>query len=299
MKQHQTVLALDLGGTAIKAGLVTKAGKIEQWTQTPSQAKQGGERLLVTAMSVADQYHGYDAIGISTAGQVDVSTGTIVYANENIPHYTGMQIAQPFEQRYAVPVVVENDVNAAVWGEYQCGALQGCSDALCVTYGTGVGGGLLLHGALYRGVGGIAGELGHMVIHPDGRPCTCGQQGCYEQYASTNALLQRAQQLDPALRQGQEIFARAPFFQEVIDDWIQQISLGLVNLIHLLNPQAIALGGGVMEQPTLLPQIQRQVQDRLMPQYRAISLRAAQNGNRAGLLGVAVLAQQTLYRSSR
>lgn len=283
-------LALDLGGTMLKIALVTPDGTVEQFRELPSCGKQGGEALLQNAFAAADDYSGYHCIGISTAGQVDVASGSIRFANENIPNYTGAQVARLFRERYGVPVAVENDVNAAALGEAKYGAGQGFAHFLCLTYGTGVGGGIVIDGQIYHGADGVAGELGHIVVHPGGHACACGQAGCYEQYASTTALVRAANALDPTVTNGRELFQKLDDLSQVVDRWVDEVALGLGSLVHVFNPHAVVLGGGIMNEPYIIEQLNKRLYPRLMSSYRGVKLVQAKRGNQAGLLGAAWLA---------
>lgn len=193
-------LALDIGGSYIKSALFDERGVIFMESESPSDAKLGGARLMERALSVVDGYEGYGRVGVSTSGQVDPKERSIAFANDNIPGYTGTPVREIVARHAGVPVWVENDVNCAAVGEARHGAGRPFRDFLCLTYGTGVGGGIVLGGVLYAGADGLAGEVGHMVIHPDGRPCACGQAGCYEQYASTTALVRAAERVIRAIR---------------------------------------------------------------------------------------------------
>ena len=147
------IAALDIGGTSIKSGIWT-GGLTEEVREEPTQAKQGGEAVMEKAKKILHGYGSFDAIGISTAGQVNSVEGFIRYANENIPGYTGTKVCEIMEQEFKVPVAVENDVNAAAVGEGRFGAAKGMDDFLCITYGTGVGGAIVLGKELYfcRGI---------------------------------------------------------------------------------------------------------------------------------------------------
>lgn len=285
--------ALDIGGTSIKAGLVEN-GSLRDFREEKTLAGRGGEAVLQTAGEILRHFSGFDRIGVSTAGQVNPETGCIVYANENIPSYTGCNVKKFFEDRFSVPAAVENDVNAAAAGEAAFGAGQGFSDFLCLTYGTGIGGAIVLNGSVYRGASCSAGEFGHLVTHADGRTCGCGQKGCYEQYASVTALVREAVQMDPALNSGREIFRRRddPRVQALLGQWYTEIAVGIASLIHSFNPACVVLGGGIMEEPSVPEAIRALLPSLLMPSYRDTPVRRAVLGNRAGLLGAALLAER-------
>lgn len=289
------IAALDIGGTSIKSGIWDGQGTTELKEQD-TNAKLGGPYVMERALEILKSYGTFDAIGISTAGQVDWEQGSIRYANENIPGYTGMQIRQILEKEFSVPVAVENDVNAAAQGEGIFGAGKGADSFLCLTYGTGVGGAIVMNGQVYRGSCFSAGEFGAMVMHPEdvreGDPFS----GCYEKYASTTALVREAKKLDPSLENGRRIFEEIgrPEVKAVVDAWTDEIVHGLVTLIHIFNPSVVVLGGGVMAQPYVLSQVREKTMNRIMSSFRNVRLEQAALGNQAGLLGAAYLASRRL-----
>lgn len=289
------IAALDIGGTSIKSGIWNGQGTTELKEQD-TNAKLGGPYVMERALEILKSYGTFDAIGISTAGQVDWEQGSIRYANENIPGYTGMQIRQILEKEFSVPVAVENDVNAAAQGEGIFGAGKGADSFLCLTYGTGVGGAIVMNGQVYRGSCFSAGEFGAMVMHPEdvreGDPFS----GCYEKYASTTALVREAKKLDPSLENGRRIFEEIgrPEVKAVVDAWTDEIVHGLVTLIHIFNPSVVVLGGGVMAQPYVLSQVREKTMNRIMSSFRNVRLEQAALGNQAGLLGAAYLASRRL-----
>ncbi len=289
------IAALDIGGTSIKSGIWT-GGLTEEVREEPTQAKQGGEAVMEKAKKILHGYGSFDAIGISTAGQVNSVEGFIRYANENIPGYTGTKVCEIMEQEFKVPVAVENDVNAAAVGEGRFGAAKGMDDFLCITYGTGVGGAIVLGKGLYRGNSFSAGEFGGLLVHPEVRMENDHFSGCYEKYASATALVARARQMDESLTDGRKIFARIkePQVKQVVDDWIDEIVWGLVTLTHIFNPACIVLGGGVMAQPYILEQVQQKTLKQIMPSFGQVKIRRAEMGNQAGLLGAAYLASRLL-----
>lgn len=288
------VMSLDIGGTAIKAGIFEK-GTLSSVREFPTNAAFGGEYVVSRAKEIIHEYKNanwFDAIGISTAGQVDPYKGCIIYANKNIPGYTGTQLKNIMEAEFCVPVAVENDVNAAAIGEAVFGAGRGLSDFVCLTYGTGVGGAMFSGGNLYHGSSCSAGEFGAMIMHPEDRnPEEDMYSGCYEKYASVTALAERAKKLDPSLSSGRAVFARKdePAVGEIIDKWIGEVVNGLVTVVHMLNPSCIILGGGVMEQPYVLKKVRENLYDNIMPSFRHVEIKKAELGNKAGLIGAACL----------
>lgn len=285
-----TVVVLDIGGTSIKSGKFT-GGHLTMQKEYASDAKKGGDCLMKQAISIIEGYKEFDAIGISTAGQVDSERGCITYANSNIPGYTGMQIREILMKEFHVPVAVENDVNAAALGEAKFGAGREYKDFLCLTYGTGVGGAVILDGKLYKGCG-SAGEFGAMVVHPEARnPQQDSYSGCYEKYASTTALVEKARQLDVSLDSGRKIFERIEeaFVRKIVDNWIDEIVYGLITLINVFHPAAILLGGGVMKQDYVIDKVREKLYEQLMPSFQSVKILQAALYNEAGLYGAASL----------
>lgn len=164
----KTVAALDIGGTSIKSGL-WDGTRLLRTAEQDTNAKNGGAYVMERAIEILKSYQPFDAIGISTAGQVDSVRGCIRYANENIPGYTGMEVRRILEEEFHVPVAVENDVNAAAAGEAAFGAGKEEKDFLCITYGTGVGGAIVINGSVYTGSAFSAGEFGGILVHPEAR----------------------------------------------------------------------------------------------------------------------------------
>lgn len=292
------VLALDIGGTSIKSALFDAGDCIVRCAEAPSSGRLGAGALMAAVCRTISGYaDNYDAIGVSTTGQVDSKAGRIVFANDNVPNYTGFPIREFLHERFAVPVVVENDVNAAALGEAFFGAARSENSFLCLTLGTGVGGAIVMDRKIYSGADGVAGEFGHIVAHPGGRPCVCGQRGCYEQYASTGALVRAARALDERYQDGRAIFCdidRRAELRKIVDLWIAEVAGGLATLTHIFNPRLFVLGGGVAEQPYVLDGLRRELAPRLMPSYRNVHLVGAALGNRAGVYGALHIARQAL-----
>lgn len=296
------IMTLDIGGTSIKSAFC-QDGQLSAADETPTQAGMGGAHVIGRAIEIIHKYAEhtpFDRIGISTAGQVDPVRGRIIYANKNIPGYTGTEIRRTMEREFGVLTAVANDVNAAAVGEAHFGAGRGERNFACLTYGTGVGGALYLNGELYPGSSFSAGEFGALIIHPEDRhPEEDMYSGCYEKYASATALVQRAMELDPSLDNGRRIFSQIqdPAVRRIVDSWITEILFGLVTITHMINPSCLILGGGVMEQDYVLEQIRLRLPELIMPSFRHVQLRRAELGNRAGLLGAAVCAEQLAQNS--
>lgn len=290
------ILAFDIGGTFIKYGIVNEHFELEEIHKVPTDAQKGGQALIEKVIDIIEQYDNIDRIGVSTAGQVDSENGIVVYSTDNIPYYTGMTVKKLIENRTSIPTYVENDVNAAAIGEAEFGAAKGCDDFICLTYGTGIGGAIYINGEIYKGSRSSAGELGHMIVHAGGKQCTCGGDGCYECYASANALLTAVNKISPKPLDGFQIFEKENFekpeIRSEIDKWIDEIILGLINIIYIFNPPLIVLGGGIMNEDYIIDLIDRKIYSKLMDNYKNVNIVRAKNGNQSGLLGVAYKASQ-------
>ncbi|MEG0615467.1 MAG: ROK family protein [Oscillospiraceae bacterium] len=283
------VLALDVGGTAIKSAYFMDSSMLSS-SEIPSEGELGAEALLKNIFATIESYSDYDVIGISTTGQVNNITGKIIYASKNIPDYTGTELMQIVAKRYNKRVVVENDVNAAAIGEGAFGSAIGTKDYICITYGTGIGGAIVMDGKLYTGANGIAGEVGHLITHPNGRDCNCGGKGCYERYASVAALVRDAMEVNPEWSDGRKIFASLSCGDKqakmVVDNWIDEVIFGLVGLVHTFDPSTIILGGGIMREKYIVDKINSIIKSMLMPSYGKIKILSANLANNAGIYGM-------------
>lgn len=283
------IIALDIGGTAIKYGQFNEQKELLHFNVHPHDGRLGGASLVQKVFTIIEEYSNISAICISTSGQVNSETGIIIFANDNIPGYTNTNLKQLFEQKFHVPVYVENDVNCAALGENYFGAGKGYNDFICVTYGTGIGGAIILQNSLYKGANGVAGEFGHLLTHYDGLPCNCGQKGCYESYASTTALIKAAMQVDPSYDNGIKVFEMYEKKQgnivSIVDQWLNEIAIGLVSIIHIFNPPAIVIGGGIMEQQILVDHVASRVNELIMESFSSVKIVKAQLGNKAGIYG--------------
>lgn len=291
------ILAIDIGGTAIKYGVVSDTLEVLNAYETPTEAQEGGAALLEKILGIIEtQRQGIDCVGISTAGQVDCENGCITFANENIPGYSGMQIRKAVRGRFHLPVYVENDVNAAATAEAVLGAGKGIDSFLCLTYGTGVGGAIWQNGGIYRGETFSAGDFGHIITHVGGRKCGCGENGCYEAYASATALVRFVEEKTKMVLTGREIFSPEHFqnssVREAVDTWITEVAAGLLSLISAFNPKCVILGGGIMNEPYIIESLQTIVASKKIPHFKAVKIVPAALRNHAGMLGAAYLAKE-------
>ncbi len=299
-------LGVDIGGTAVKLAAIDVRGIILAQGEWPVNHDGYRTPILTTALARARAFcHEHslqpEGIGISATGQIDVRHGVVAGTCGNLPGWEGAPVMQAFADAFAVPATVMNDVNCALMGEAWRGGAQGCRDAVMVTLGTGVGCAILLEGRIVNGRSGFAGEGGHFPTHTGGQLCTCGNIGCYEQYASVTALLRMAAEAMPdAPKTGREVFARLEagdtVLAKVVDQWIDEIAAGLIGLIHLCNPEIVLIGGGVSSQQGLLiDKVRRRVLARVMPRFGdGLRVEAAALRNSAGMLG-AVRQWLTIY----
>ncbi len=293
------IAAIDIGGTAIKYCLHNAQSPFEKKVvhEIPTGALQGGTAVMARVKEIISLMDGVDSIAISTAGQVNPVSGSIIYATDNIPGYTGTPIKEIMETTFKVPVIVENDVNAAALGESAFGAGRDYSDFLCLTYGTGIGGAIIINNKIYYGSSYSAAEMGHLITHANGLQCTCGSRGCYEAYASTTALIRSVKENSGLELNGRQIFAAMknnPIIESAVIAWIDEIMWGLVSLVHVFNPPCIILGGGIMNEVFIHNYIQQNIKRYLMKSYQHVVIKQASLGNTAGLQGMIHLAQTQL-----
>lgn len=288
------ILAFDIGGTEIKYALCDEYFNLSDQNSVPTNAQEGGKAIISRVVEIIKSYDGIDRVGISTAGQVNSAKGEIIFASDNIPNYTGTKIKETVETETGIPTAVENDVSCAALGEALFGAAKGYSDFICLTYGTGIGGGIFINGELYRGTAFAAGEVGHLITHAGGRKCTCGGEGCYETYASAKALVKSAEKLLSRPVNGKKVFEcfDNPEIRKLIDGWIDEIVIGLKSLIYIFNPSLIVLGGGIMNENYIIDEINIKLQSSLMLSFKNVKAVKAAAGNNAGKLGAAYLASK-------
>ena len=309
-------IGIDVGGTKVLGGVVDEAGTILA-TARKDTPRQGGSALTHTIADTAKELmaqYEVSSVGVSAAGFVSSDRKTML-ATPNIADWNGVDLDYELTQLIGLPVVIENDANAAAWGEAKFGAGRNQDHMMMLTVGTGIGGGIVVNGNLYRGAFGIAAEFGHLRVVPDGHLCGCGARGCFEQYASGNALLRHAREaisaspeiarnllsrgdgtvagltgkaITDAAREGDPV-ALAAF--NTTGQWL---GAGIASLSVLLDPACVVIGGGVLDAGEILLKPTRESLERTMPfagKHPYPTLIAAELGNEAGLVGVADLAR--------
>lgn len=293
------ILSIDIGGTAVKMGLVDRQGGIHARHEASVCYDDYKTPILTTVIREAKAFIArenavIEGIGVSATGQVDDRIGAVIGTNGKIPGYEGSQIKRDMEAEFGVPTYALNDANAAALGESFIGGAKGMDNAIMLTIGTGVGGGIVIGGQIFGGTRGIAGEMGHFTLYQDGVPCPCGKTGCYESYAATTTLVRNAQAATgESDLNGRIIFQRAKDGDEtmlrVLDAWIDDIAAGITGLVHIFNPQIVLIGGGVSAQEELLIQPLRQrVLATAMPRFtEGLRIERATLSNDAGLIGAA------------
>lgn len=296
--------AVDIGGTKVKYGAVDSEGNILFKSSFDTLPKKGNIDLLKRIedeLKTLEKKYPIKGVAISTAGQVNFLEGSISYATDLIPGWIGTNIKEYFTKSFKLPVVVENDVNCVALGELWKGAAIGHKNFICIALGTGIGGGIYLEGDLFRGGNFAAGEFGHLKIIDGGRECRCGSRGCYEAYASTDALvknLEERMQVDGL--DGKKIFdlekeGNFPYVEEV-KKWIEYITDGLKNILVSFNPPLVVIGGGISAQEDyLLEKIKSSLSKKVMPSfYKKLDIKMASSGNDAGMLGAVYLLKKTM-----
>lgn len=302
-------IGIDIGGTQVKLGIVTEQGMVKN-AMAFDVAFDGYDTPIIETVKekliwYMKEYHlspdNVSGIGVSATGQIDSSSGTVIGTAGHIKNWIGCEIRNEIKSVFDGPVSVMNDANCAALAEQWIGGAKNVAEAVVITVGTGVGGGVIVRSEILEGAGGGAGELGHIPIRNNGRMCSCGNRGCYEQYASTTALVKMvtkavktgkisAEVFKDKLINGRTIFAAAgtdACLDALIERWVGYVADGLVGIIHIFNPQVVLIGGGVSAQTELfIEPLRKRVLRMVMPEYaKRLRLDAATMGNDAGMVG--------------
>lgn len=317
------IAAVDIGGTKIALGLADLEGRALPFRRFPTQVEHGPHRIVGRAADELERMAAEAgarvlAVGVGCGGPLDRRRGLIL-SPPNLPGWDEFPVVGLIKERLGVPVLLDNDANAAALGEYEYGAGRGLRNLVYITVSTGIGGALIIGGQLAHGVGDGAGEVGHMVVEPGGPPCGCGARGCLEALCSGTSIARRAAERlagggrhSALLERGgaRAITARAvaeaaragdAVAAEVWDETVGYLALGLGNIIAALAPEAIILGGGVSTAgEQLLSPLRRRVREsvKIMPVERVQIVQAALGGD-SGVYGALLLGRRALAAPER
>ncbi len=323
MKEY--ILGIDLGGTNIEGGLVDRKGNVRFKTTKPTDSRKRAKTVLNNILSVAKTVIEKAkankckvlAIGMGTPGAVDHATGTIVSGAENIMGWKGVPIVPVLRREFGLPSFVSNDVTLYALGEAMFGAGKGVKEIICLTVGTGIGGGIITGGKIYRGAKDGAGEIGHTTVKLDGKKCKCGSFGCLERYASATAIANMGKQsckkngkgliLKLAGGSKDKITAKTVFdaakkgdlaAKDIVEKTGRYLGAGIANFINLLNPEMVIIGGGVAEAGNILLRvISKSVKTYgLRINTKDVRIVLGRLKTNAGVIGAAALAWQEIKR---
>lgn len=302
-------IGIDLGGTQTKYGVVRSDGVLLFKSAVETPAKFGARALLDNLKRVAEiainqaKDADYDpvAIGVATAGWPNVKTGRVVYATDNLPNWTGTRIGEELALAASLPVTVENDANALAIGEKHFGAAKSLDDFVCLTLGTGLGGGCYVGGILNRGAHYLANQMGHIPFMPDGVLCSCGMRGCLEPYVNASALIRYA---GKAYTSAVQVIAAANAGEESACEAVRilgrHLARGCATCVSLLDPQAVILGGGLIENnPLLISVLHDELAQMVLPwKGRELRIMPSDLGYHGGVLGGAAVAFEFALEST-
>ena len=304
-------IGIDIGGTSVRAAVIGADGEIHASLRdaTPHTERET-EDILVTLITKLASTGPVTAVGMAVAGFISTDRQRVMFA----PHlaWRDADVPQRISERVGLPVVMDHDVNSAAWAEYRRGASTGAGIALLIALGTGIGAGLIIDGEIYRGAHGVAPELGHLTVVPNGRPCACGKRGCWERYCSGTALAETARELmadneapilrqlsgnDPAALTGTMVAIAAtegdPAALAAMDDLGNWLAQGLALVTDVLDPEVIVVGGGVASAAGMfLPLAVSEFAGLITGAgHRPVPrVELARFGDRAGIIGAALLA---------
>ena len=308
----RVVIGVDLGGTNLRTALITSEGDILDKRKEATHASDGWGKIVKRLVQnierqqeiAAQKGIAVAAVGVGSPGVIQVDKG-IVVKSPNFPDWNNLPLKDELEKVLRLPVMIENDANAAALGEQWRGAGMGIGSMILLTLGTGVGGGIVLNKQIWHGADGMAGELGHMTIIPDGRKCGCGNTGCLEMYASARGIVQSYQDALGASEKGvRPEISSAQVYQEankgnaravkVMQDMGRILGIGIANLINIFNPEMVVIGGGVRDAwPLFIDSTRTEIRKRAfeVPAARTQIL-PSKLGDDAGTVGAAATALQ-------
>ncbi len=299
-------VGIDLGGTNIRLGLVNKDGKVTDLTYLSTKEYSSWDGLLTELTSIikgikADRIK---AVGIALAGGVLISKGVMSYS-PHIEWLNGVPVTKSLEDSINLPVWMDNDANAITYGEWIYGAGKGFSSIICLTLGSGVGGGIIINRNLYRGEDGLGGEIGHMCVQPDGRACRCGKRGCLEAYSSGSALSKIYReskqnrelnyQLNP-VQIYEKAIAGEKLARDVFDTFGEHLGIAIANLVNVFSIHHYIITGGVSRAWELFfDSLENALEANLFnPHKGRVKVFKGQLGDKAGVMGIARMAKDYL-----
>jgi len=306
-------VGLDLGGSFLKYALGRRDGKLLKKGKMPSKADKSQDDIFNVIFSAisemqeeAEKLSGtVVGIGLGSPGAIHFKECRLIGSTPNLPEWTNAPIRERIEGETELPIWADNDANIMAFGESRVGAAKGAQDVLCATLGTGIGGGIIINGSVYRGAYYAGAEIGHMMIVHDGIPCNCGGRGCFEKYASAPAMMRRFRDhLKAANKDVIESDSTVDLFRaaqenspeaiETIKETVGYLGTGFSGLINIFNPEVLVLGGGVAEAgDEFIAQIEADIRERAMePATRHLKVVRATLGNDAGVYGAITLAAE-------
>ncbi len=336
---RRPVLALDIGGTKLAVAIVTPDGVSHGFAVEPTRREEGPDAVIARLFRMGDEAirawsDGQDplagasavtagerggersvaAVGISCGGPLDARRGVLINPL-HLPGWLDVPITELAERRFGLPAVLENDATAAALAEYRFGAGAGSSTLVYLTVSTGVGGGAVINGRLHRGASSNGGEYGHIMVQPGGRLCLCGRRGCLEAYASGTSIAERARELlersdrpsslrDRAVVRAEDVSAAADGGDELAGEiWAETLELlasAVTDLVNILEPDMVVLGGGVTRAGASLIEPLRHavLRDAMPPASAAVRVELAARGDEVGVIGAAALAFDLLRNDS-
>ncbi len=311
-------IGIDLGGTNIAGGVVTPDGIITERIKIKTNVRYGRDAILYGLREVCDILvekigkENVQGVGIGSPGMLDIGAGKILKC-ENLSPLDGVDITAGIREKWGVPVYIDNDANCAALGESYAGGAKGVKNAILVTLGTGVGGGIIIDRKIYSGFNGVAGEIGHFTIDFYGRECPCGRRGCWEAYASVPGLIFTTKTAMNHFRDSvmwqlvgwniDAVGGRTAFEasrqgdnagKRVVERYIKHLAIGIINLINIFEPEMLCIGGGLSNEGEYLLAPLRDAVDRekytgKSPDVPQTVIKRAELGNDAGIIGAAML----------
>ena len=326
MKKY--VLGIDLGGTNIECGIVDRNGKVKIKKRCLTRKDEGARTILSNILSLAEKVlseakhrgYGVAAVGIGTPGMVNPGTGCIAGGAPNIPGWHGTPLVPVLKGKLKLPVFASNDVTLYTLGEAVFGAGRGKSNIVCFALGTGIGGGIVIDGKIYRGTMDGAGEFGHMTVKLDGRKCKCGSFGCLERYVSATGIAEMGRKASRKNRKSmilklaggdekkitaKEVFDAAKLGDKTAKEVVKKVGwflgAGIANLISILNPEMVIIGGGVAGAGKILLEITKKSIDTygLEVNRKGVEITLGKLKTNAGVIGASVFARQEMEKCSQ